>query len=275
MADLAFFRLANQAPLPNSEFIESDLITNAQDGAFLGSVGPVNEIDHGDAYADLEGFVLVEKGSLLSTDSPLGGSSHTHSHGNLLTYTVKDGDTLSSIASNFGLSVSDILSTNDKGSSLIRPGEELAIIPVSSSGKNSTTGDVPSIASSLPSDDGYFIRPIEGGWNWGALHDVQYMPSVDFSDACGTPIYAAAAGKVIKIGSPSYYNQGYGGYILINHSNGTRTLYAHNSVNLVEVGDEVDQGELIAKIGNTGRTYGATGCHVHFGVSGVAHPFAR
>ena len=124
-------------------------------------------------------------------------------------------------------------------------------------------------------ESAYFIRPLDGGLNWGVLHGTKDMPAVDFAKACGSEIYAAAGGTITKIGSPEEYNGGYGGYIVISHPNGTRTLYAHNSENLVKVGDKVEQGGLIGYVGNTGLTYGVTGCHVHFGVSGVTNPFAR
>jgi len=269
MADLAFFRLANQAPLPDPEFIANDLIGQAYGGAFLGDAGPTTEIDHEGAYEDFGGFVLVERGSLSGEDNPFG--EYEARSDELLTYVVKDGDTLSSIASAFGLSVNNIKSANDKGTSLIKPGEELVILPVSTSGSvvKSTESETP------PANDGYFIRPVDGGWNWGQLHDTSYMPAVDIGKACGSPIYAAASGKVLRVGSVDLYNQGYGGYILISHANGSRTLYSHNSENLVEVGDGVEQGEQIARVGNTGMTHGSTGCHVHFGVSGMSNPFAR
>ena len=270
-ADLAFFRLASQAPLPNPEFIEEDLVGSCQDGALLGSAGPANEISHENVYEDFGGFMLIEKSSLLGGENPLSDTGRDESE--LLTYKVEDGDTLSSIAANFGISVKDILSANDRGSSLIKPGEELVILPVSKSGASTITSKSSQESESTASV--FFVRPVNGGWNWGELHDSQYMPAVDISSACGAPIYAAAAGKVIKVGSLSYYNRGYGGYIIISHSNGTKTLYAHNSENLVEVGESVEQGDQIAKIGNTGMTYGSTGCHVHFGVLGMPNPFVR
>lgn len=270
-ADLAFFRLANPAPAPDLEFIEGDLISSAEAGALIGDSAPVGVIDHKETYEDFGGFVLVEKSSLLGSDSPLAEDSRREEE--LLTYTVEDGDTLSSIAKNFGISVGDILEANDKGSSLIKPGEELAILPVTKSGGAAVSS---AVAQAPPvSDGGYFIRPVKGGWNWGAVHDSGYMPAVDISSACGSSVYAAAEGKVVRVGNPAYYNSGYGGYIVISHPDGTRTLYAHNSENKVGVGDEVSQGEVIALVGNTGLTYGSTGCHVHFGVSGTSNPFIR
>ncbi|MDZ4231477.1 MAG: peptidoglycan DD-metalloendopeptidase family protein, partial [Patescibacteria group bacterium] len=271
MADLAFFRLANPSTAPDPQFIEDDLIMNAEAGAFVSSAGPMEEIDQEGTYEDFAGFVLVEKSSLSGTGSPLNGTEIPEE--DILTYTVKDGDTLSSIAKEFGILVGDILEANDKGSSLIRPGEELAIVPVSKSG--GTLGVAKEATPVAPASASYFIRPVDGGLNWGEVHDSRYMPAVDISKACGSPIYAAASGTVTKVGNVDYYNSGYGGYVIISHPNGSKTLYSHNSKNLVEVGEEVGQGQQIANVGNTGRTYGSTGCHVHFGVSGATNPFIK
>ncbi|MBU2101669.1 LysM peptidoglycan-binding domain-containing protein, partial [Patescibacteria group bacterium] len=154
-ADLAFFRLAEQAPLPDAQFITEDLIGSLQDGAFLGTAGPATEIDHADTYEDFEGFILVERGSLSGDDSPFG--EYQEREEELLTYKVKDGDTLSSIAANFGISVSEIKSANDKGTSLIKPGEELAILPVSKSSSSSTTNKTKEAIKTA--EENYLIRP--------------------------------------------------------------------------------------------------------------------
>jgi murein DD-endopeptidase MepM/ murein hydrolase activator NlpD len=66
------------------------------------------------------------------------------------------------------------------------------------------------------------------------------------------------------------WNGGYGNYVIISHANGTQTLYAHTQKNYVKVGDRVEQGQLIAKIGLTGKT---TGPHVHFEIRGARNPF--
>ncbi len=72
----------------------------------------------------------------------------------------------------------------------------------------------------------------------------------------GTPVYAANAGVVITSG----WHDSYGNYVVIDHQDGLRTLYAHNSFLHVEVGQEVLQNELIANVGNTGFSFGA---HLH------------
>ena len=75
-------------------------------------------------------------------------------------------------------------------------------------------------------------------------------------------ILASAAGTVISIGDG--WNGGYGNDIWIDHENGYKTHYAHLSSINVKVGDTVNQGQVIAQMGNTGRTYGTTGYHLHF-----------
>ena len=80
---------------------------------------------------------------------------------------------------------------------------------------------------------------------------------MDLATDAGTPIMASDGGVVIF--SESY--NGYGLMVKIRHDNGDETWYAHNSANLVEVGDVVEQGDVIALIGCTGL---ASGNHVHF-----------
>ena len=82
---------------------------------------------------------------------------------------------------------------------------------------------------------------------------------IDFRGAIGTPIYAAAKGRVSFVG----WKGGYGKTVEITHGNGLTTRYAHLSGFTAKVGDRVDAGETIAKMGNTGRS---TGPHLHFEV---------
>lgn len=82
---------------------------------------------------------------------------------------------------------------------------------------------------------------------------------VDIKAPRGTPIHAAAAGTVAFSGRQSSY----GRVIKIDHPNGLRTIYAHNSSNFVRTGQRVKAGAVIAAIGQTGR---ATANHLHFEV---------
>ena len=90
-------------------------------------------------------------------------------------------------------------------------------------------------------------------------YNTEFHLGVDIADATGTPIYAAASGEVVMAGVSS----GYGKRVIIKHRFGYSTLYGHmNSMN-VSVGEHVYKGELIGRVGETGR---ATGPHLHFEV---------
>ena len=89
---------------------------------------------------------------------------------------------------------------------------------------------------------------------------------VDIKAPKGTRIHAAAAGTVAFSGRQSSY----GRVIKIDHPNGLRTIYAHNSSNFVTVGERVKAGEVIGAVGQTGR---ATTNHLHFEVR--RHDVAR
>ena len=93
-------------------------------------------------------------------------------------------------------------------------------------------------------------RPIG---RWGRLHS-----GVDLAVPEGTPVRASDNGKVILAENSG---DGYGNYIILDHGNGFKTLYGHNSALCVSVGDIVSQGDLIAYSGNTGNS---TGPHLHF-----------
>lgn len=86
---------------------------------------------------------------------------------------------------------------------------------------------------------------------------IQFHQGIDLANSAGTKIVASAKGTVIFSGRKSSY----GKTIIIDHAYGYKTLYAHNSNLLVDVGDKVDKGQLIAKMGSTGRS---TGNHLHF-----------
>ena len=82
---------------------------------------------------------------------------------------------------------------------------------------------------------------------------------IDITADIGSEIYAAAPGTVIYSG----WIRAYGQVVKLQHMNGFITLYAHNQQNLVEAGEEVEAGQVIATVGRSGH---ASGPHVHFEV---------
>jgi len=104
-----------------------------------------------------------------------------------------------------------------------------------------------------------FMWPIEGKIS-DAFDDSENKrhQGIDISSPLGTPIKASSSGIVIY---SSNTIKGYGNLIILRHSEEFVTVYAHNYVNLVEEGSWVEGGQIIGKVGQTGR---ATGPHLHF-----------
>jgi murein DD-endopeptidase MepM/ murein hydrolase activator NlpD len=169
-------------------------------------------------------------------------------------YTVQAGDNLDSIAFLLEMPPTLLIRINPSidpdnlipGSRIIVPG------PQARNQNENSKAD-----KSIQSDT--YIWPVSNidvsstfGYRSGRLH-----AGIDLRAPRGTPIKASSNGKVIFSGRKS----GFGKIIIIAHANGFETVYAHNSRNLVNTGQSVRQGSVIAKMGRTGN---ATGSHVHF-----------
>jgi murein DD-endopeptidase MepM/ murein hydrolase activator NlpD len=110
-------------------------------------------------------------------------------------------------------------------------------------------------------------RPVTSGYissTFGARSDPftgrrAFHEGIDFAGREGNDIVAVASGVVTWAGD----RYGYGQMVEVNHGNGYTTRYAHNAENLVNVGDTVKRGDVIARMGDTGR---ATGPNLHFEV---------
>jgi murein DD-endopeptidase MepM/ murein hydrolase activator NlpD len=109
------------------------------------------------------------------------------------------------------------------------------------------------VSGYITSQYGMRLHPVYKRWT---LHD-----GTDFGASCGTPIRAAADGRVIA----AYYNSGYGNRVIMDNGYhdgvGLGTAYNHLSRYSTYVGQRVERGEIIGYVGNTGYS---TGCHLHF-----------
>ena len=121
-------------------------------------------------------------------------------------------------------------------------------------------------ASSPPAWDGRFVVPISGTMvsGFGVRSVFNHQPraphsGADFASPTGTPIHAPNAGRVV-LAAALYYT---GNTVVIDHGAGLVSLFAHLSRTLVKEGDQVTRGEVIGKVGATGRV---TGPHLHWTV---------
>jgi murein DD-endopeptidase MepM/ murein hydrolase activator NlpD len=116
---------------------------------------------------------------------------------------------------------------------------------------------------------GQGIEMVSSTFSEARLHPIsnEELPHIglDFSAVTGTPILAAAKGVVSYAG----WKSGYGNTVEVDHGFGIMTRYAHSDRNLVEPGQAVARGEILAQVGSTGR---ATASHLHYEIwkDGVA-----
>ena len=133
----------------------------------------------------------------------------------------------------------------------------------------------------VPMASSYLICPIAAPCR--ITQGLHFYNAVDFSHGkCGEPVYAAAAGQVVKVKLTNSISKwafgGAGNTIAVQHPNSVVTSYGHLQTSFVKTGDYVSQGQIIALVGGALGMPGSgnsTGCHVHFGVSGAKNPFAK
>lgn len=186
---------------------------------------------------------------------------------------VKSGGTIADIAKIYkadakeialfnGISIDTALTT---GQEIIVPNVDLVQEETKKPSKSIAKGSSASKGASGGSS--WLVRPINGGYRSQGIHGYN---AVDLAAPVGTPIYAAAGGTAIIAKGDGGWNGGYGNYVVIKHSNGAQTLYAHMNTVAIKQGQSISQGAQIGAVGNTGRS---TGAHIHFEVRGAKNPF--
>ena len=180
---------------------------------------------------------------------------------------VEAGETVSGLSERYGVPQDDIVEINDIAQDHVLAGNELFIPGArprdgEDAPKAGPSGaPPPSAVAAPPPEPGRMRWPVRGGrvssgfgTRWGRQHE-----GIDIAAPEGTQIVAAAGGRVIYSGEM----RGYGNVVLVEHPSRLVTVYAHNEENLVAEGDEVDAGDPVARLGQTGK---ATGPHLHFEV---------
>ena len=219
----------------------------------------------------------------------------------VITYTVKAGDTMSDIALRYGISLDSLRWSNPEvayNPDDLYIGQQLRIPPLNGVVVTVKKGDtIERLARRYNVDPDvirtyapnhlkppYTLKPgqllvIPGGsrevnvppprpypgydYMWPVRGIItqrfhKYHPGLDIATAYNAGVYAARAGRVRVA---RWDDTGYGNMIIIDHGGGWNTLYAHMKGFLVRPGQWVNQGDLIGRVGGTGR---ATGPHIHF-----------
>jgi murein DD-endopeptidase MepM/ murein hydrolase activator NlpD len=162
-----------------------------------------------------------------------------------LVHQVLQGETLFRIARRYGVQVADLQGANGLASDLIRPGQLLMVPGGKGEGAALSLG-------------GTFIWPVLApvssnfGPRWGRPHN-----GIDLAANQGDSIKASRDGEIWLAGTVP----GYGETVIVQHADGSRTLYGHCSKLMVKAGQKVKQGQVIALVGSTGQS---TGPHLHF-----------
>lgn len=118
--------------------------------------------------------------------------------------------------------------------------------------------NIPAIQPVLNKD----LTRVASGYGWRidpVYHTRRFHSGMDFTAPTGTEIYATGNGRVTFVG----WRQGYGNTVIVDHGFGYETLYAHLFKQLVREGQKVNRGDIIALVGNTGKS---TGPHLHYEV---------
>lgn len=219
----------------------------------------------------------------------------------VITYTVREGDSLWSIAARFGLDVDTLRWSNEdlvRNPDLLSVGQELAILPVKGAYHTVQTGETvdsiarayrvtPTMIIDYPLNDLQPPYPLKEGQKLvipGGRRELHW-PKPDLSP--GSPFAWPVAGQITQgysekhpaldlgapYGSPVYAAQagtvthsgwartGYGYTVILDHGEGMQTLYSHMKGTWVTVGQKVERGQLIGEVGSTGHS---SGPHVHF-----------
>ena len=309
-AEVLYVLAFNDAKTKEDGIDESASVNIVSDNALMPATGPIHvsgsdsvkvSNDVGGSYSDQISIYVIRDGdslseiaemfdvsvsTILSANDMKKGEKIAPSEVLLilpisgLEHTVATGQTLQSIAKLYKVEIDDILEYNDiTKSTTLSVGDEL-MIPGGEMADEGGNKPAPNLAASAAKDQnyyasnptksavGYFVNPVPTGRKTQGLHGPGHR-GIDLGAPKGTPIYAAASGRVLI--AKTGWSGGYGNMAIIEHPNGTKTLYAHMNKLGTSTGAEVTQGQIIGYVGSTGHS---TGPHLHFEVFNAKNPGA-
>lgn len=156
-------------------------------------------------------------------------------------YVIKSGDMLSSIARNFGMGWHALMEVNGLTSDRIMPDQKLFIPDTEQGGASPKAAEVAPVT---------FVRPAKGRivGKFGQDTGEENLQGILIQGSWGDAVVAAAEGDVVDAGNV----QGKGRFVVLSHTEGYRTTYAHMENVDVHIGDKVSQGQTLGSIGNSG-----------------------
>jgi murein DD-endopeptidase MepM/ murein hydrolase activator NlpD len=217
-------------------------------------------------------FTLLGLGACATTGRPLHDDNPPGTW-----HVVKPGETPAQIAKEAGIPLEDLLEINGlRRGQPLEPGRLIYILggaaQAGTLAAEATAASAEPPAEPAPQSEASSKAPLRWplakpvltslfGKRWGRDHE-----GIDMGAPTGTPVLAAADGEVVYAGDRV---RGYGNMVVLQHAGDLLTVYAHNSLLLVHVGDRIVVGQEIARVGATGRS---TGTHLHFEVRRKEEP---
>lgn len=172
-----------------------------------------------------------------------------------LIHSVSRGESLERIARRYSVPVTALLDANDLSASSLAVGQKLFVPGATLSARElrKAMGELflTPVQGRLTSPFGYRSDPFTGVRS--------FHTGIDLAAPTGTPVRSTLYGRVATTG----YSNVYGNYVILTHDDGYQSLYAHLSSISVRRGQNIEQGVLIGRVGNTGYS---TGSHLHFSV---------
>lgn len=289
-----------------------EILMDSDGGIFLASINSYPESS--DLVISQDNTLYASAPLFMPKIQVLGTQLTAQADKDIISYRVERGDSLGSLAEQFGISVNTIIWANNLKGTKLNPGQELVMLPTSGVLHIVKRGEtVDSLSKRYKADRNEVISFN----NLSGDQDIQIgdilivvggeMPrSVAPTPAPISRPSLASSGMIVpttgyisqglhaynavdianRCGTPIYaaaagtiqltgYHHIGGNYIRILHPSGVVTYYGHLSRISVSRGQRVSQGSLIGYMGNTGFTIGATGCHLHFEVRGGSNPIAN
>lgn len=176
-------------------------------------------------------------------------------------YKISKGDTLKKISASFGISSQDLISSNPElKNTALKVGAEITI--------PSRTEILEPAIKNLAIIKGYYDSPLKG--NLAEIN--KNLNYVVVSSSCGASVIGSADGVVVNISSGEYSKKDLGNFLIIEHTNGTKTVYGYLKNIKVSLGDFISRKTKIGEVGTLGEN---SSCALYFEIQGAKNIYIK